>query len=512
MLQRIARLLPLTAGVGYTRDFSMQRFGLAALIVLCFLLAVGYAYVIYPVDDEAYYASPAANLVLHGHFGTTTYEGPGLPNLDKRSYWMGMFQPALLIGWFQLFGVGLISQRMMSALFAVLTVYSWHRIVWKLNGNSFAALLAAGLVAIETTLYSGVNGRPDLVGYALGVGGIAGFLTFRDTRFPLACALGYAGAAMAGLSHPVAGVLAFTNITLVILMLDRRRIGWKAVAASAAPFLFGAAVLAFFIHPHWAEAWTQFGTNMRFGSRMDGWANPFPAWIRVAGYILEGYWGPGLASRVKILIPLTYVLAIGLAFWKSRQTPGVAVLATIAVADCLILPLMAGFQKWQYYLYIMMMFPPVVAMVFASLWRQRQRNSFLAFAFAGLLAASGLLQGARMAHTFQINPLGTRFAPSAARLQQPPFDKGSFWGEAFWAYAVGLDRLVEDPHMGYYTGKRKDFVIVTLDEAPPGYGVDGPPKTPIEAHIRTMLANEYELVLDDKVIHVYRLRSRQAAN
>jgi len=131
----------------------------------------------------------------------------------------------------------------------------------------------------------------------------------------------------------------------------------------------------------------------------------------------------------------------------------------------------------------------------------------LAMGFAGLMATCVLLQVARIGHTLKLNPLGTRFAPSAARLQQPPFDKGSFWGEAFWAYAVGLDRLVEDPYLGYYSHKRKDFIVVTLDEAPPGYGSGSPPKTPVEAHIRTMLANEYELVLDDKVIHVYRLRS-----
>jgi hypothetical protein len=154
-----------------------------------------------------------------------------------------------------------------------------------------------------------------------------------------------------------------------------------------------------------------------------------------------------------------------------------------------------------------MMFPPVVAMVMAALWRERKTSPIPAVALAGLIAMSGLLQAARMAHTFRVNPLGTRFAPSAARLRQAPFDQGTFWGEAFWAYAVGMDRLVEDPHLGMYTGKRKDFVIVTLDEAVPGYGLAGPPKTPVEAHIRTMLATEYELVLDDKTIHVYRRRT-----
>lgn len=489
----------------------MQRYGLWAILAVCFLLAIGYAHVIYPVDDEAYYGSPAANFVQHGHFGTTTYEGPGLPNLDKRSYWMGMFQPALLIGWFQLFGVGLISQRMMSGVFGLLVVYFWYRIVWKLSGDSGTALLAAGLAAMETTLYSAVNGRPDMVGYALGVGGIAGFVNFRERRLPLACALGLAGTVAAGLSHPVAGVLALTNITLVILPMDWRRIWWKGILGAAVPCLIGIVGMALFIHPHWQEAWTQFSTNMRFASRMDGWGNPFPAWMRVAGYILEGYWGDGLTAKLKIVIPATYFVAICMAVWKARRTHGLAVLTVIAVADCLVLPLMAGFQKWQYYLYVLMMFPPVAALAMAALWRERKTSPVPAMALGGLIAMSVLLQGARMAHTLRVNPLGTRFAPSAARLQQAPFDKGSFWGEAFWAYAVGMDRLVEDPHLGMYTGKRKDFVIVTLDEAAPGYGSAEPAKTPVEAHIRTMLANEYELVLDDKAIHVYRLRVGQGA-
>ena len=67
---------------------------LIVIVLFHVVLAAGFARVIYPIDDEAYYASPAANLVLKGHFGTTTYENASLPTLAERTYWIVPVYPA----------------------------------------------------------------------------------------------------------------------------------------------------------------------------------------------------------------------------------------------------------------------------------------------------------------------------------------------------------------------------------------------------------------------------------
>ena len=123
-------------------------------------------------------------------------------------------------------------------------MWAWYWIVFGLSKDVRVALGAAALVALDHTVLSAANGRPDLMGNAWGMLGMAGYLSSREHGVGRACFLGYLGAALAGLTHPLPGVLAFANITLLLVLLDRNRFDLKALAAALAPFALGALAVA----------------------------------------------------------------------------------------------------------------------------------------------------------------------------------------------------------------------------------------------------------------------------
>lgn len=490
-----------------------ERMWLAAIIVLHLVLAASFARVIYPIDDEAYYASPAANLLMHGHFGTTTYENQALPNLAQRSFWIMPVYPAMLTGWFRVFGVGLWEQRLLSAAFGGLAVWAWYWIILGLSKDTRLALLTAALLAIDHSVLSGANGRPDLMGGAWGMLAMAAYVFFRENRFLVACFLGYFGTALAGLTHPLPGVLAFCNITLLLLLLDRGRLDRKALAVSLMPFALGSLALVLFVHPHWVDAYEQFRWGATFPPggknwRLSGWSSPLATWWRVAGYVIMQF-GPAEGGNplawIKLAIPLTYIVsaALAVALPRVRRAPGVPVLLTLAVANCLLLPMVAAYEKWQYYMHLLVFFPPLVVLVLAALWRGRSGSRALPCAVALLVGVMVSLQSVRIIHSLRLNSLGTRYELSAARLRQPPFDKGTFWGKSYWAYAVGLDRLTEDFGFGYYSHARKDFLILDADQFP---FYSGNNMSPVAVHLRGLLNREYTLAYEDQTIRVYARR------
>ena len=487
---------------------------LIVIVLFHVVLAAGFARVIYPIDDEAYYASPAANLALKGHFGTTTYENTSLPTLAERTYWIVPVYPALLAGWFHVFGVGLSQQRSLSVLFGGLAVGAWYWIVFGLSKDARVALGAAALVAIDHTLLSAANGRPDLMGSAWGVLGMAGYVSLREHRLVGACFLAYLGAVLAGLTHPLPGVLAFANTTLLIVLLDRHRFDLKALAAAVVPFALGAVALALYVHPYWHDAYVQFGWNTTVAST-DGVGrfnrHLLATWWRVAGFVMEEFLpvpGSSPVAWLKMVIPLTYavVVVVALAVPRVRRSPAVLVLLVIVLTDCLLLPLIAGYQKWQYYMHILVLFPPVVVVVLATLWRGRASAYRLLVVVVALTSGTVLLQSVRIVHSLKEDSLGTWYQASATRLRQPPFDKGTFWGKAYWGYAVGLDRLTEDSAFGYFSHKRKDFLILSLDQR----GTQGDmPRGYLGDYLRGMLTQEYTLLYEDQAIRVYGRRPVQ---
>ena len=88
-----------------------------------------------PWQDEGWFASPAYNLLHHGHMGTTTLDPHGyilrqeFKGLARHTYWV---LPAHLLaqaGWYAALGFGLLQMRLLSTLWSLLIVVSLFAIV-----------------------------------------------------------------------------------------------------------------------------------------------------------------------------------------------------------------------------------------------------------------------------------------------------------------------------------------------------------------------------------------------
>ncbi len=451
--------------VGST-TFTAIALAVTVLVFIC--LGAMFAKVIYPIDDEAFFASPAANLVTRGFFGTTTYENPDYRNLDCRTYWIMPLYPLALSGWFSPFGVGLIQQRSMSVFFGVIAMLAWFVVVGRLSGDRRAAILAAALVAIDNAVLAAAgNGRMDMMGAALGACSLAAFLALRDRNPRLGVLLGYAAVVLAGMTHPAAGILSMVNLTAV-LILNRGVLDRKALLLIPVPFIAGALAWSAYVLPHFADFLTQFVRNISDGSaqgnaRLGAWADPTRI-LTVAKYILSTNFlpveGSGGIAWVKLLIPISYALAVGLALFvrSIRRAAGVKTVLLVTALTCICLPLLESRQKWQYYIHILILFAPLLAVIWSAAARASRRWAIAASAIVAVVASVQLL---RDAHSIRRNEYGRRYAPVAGRLKKPPFDRGRFVGGAEWAYATGLDRLTEENSYGCDSGKRADFLILS---------------------------------------------------
>jgi len=84
-------------------------------------------------------------------------------------------------------------------------------------------------------------------------------------------------------------------------------------------------------------------------------------------------------------------------------------------------------------------------------------------------------------------------------------------GSAEMGFALGFDEhLIDDSYLGYYSGKRPDFIVVDEIYATSfrGSQVERPA---IYDHINRLLAEQYKLVYDQALYRIYALADKPLA-
>lgn len=121
------------------------------------------------IDDHSVAVS-AANYIETGHLGPTMWNHPGLRNL-------------LVYGSLSLFGTGALALKLASVVFGSLTVALVALVARRLLRNPLAALVAAGLLAVDA-LHIGFSRQAVHEVYTafFGFGGIWAALRFHDTE------------------------------------------------------------------------------------------------------------------------------------------------------------------------------------------------------------------------------------------------------------------------------------------------------------------------------------------
>src|SRR5436309_2094060 len=114
-----------------------------------------------------------------------------IPFFDEANLWMAgihhhmyynfRLQMAVMAVWYKIAGFSLITTRLLSMLWGALFFYALYRLINLLAGNSWVALLAVLLAALDYQVISAAAfGRYDMMVAALGISGYAAFLLLRE--------------------------------------------------------------------------------------------------------------------------------------------------------------------------------------------------------------------------------------------------------------------------------------------------------------------------------------------
>ena len=121
-----------------------------------------------PRGDEVQFANPALDLITRGTTGVTILSGFGAhpevpPPADTHfttySYWAMPLSFVTLAAWFKVVGFGFFQMRAWPVLMGLLGLLSWYFVVRELTNSRAAALLAAGLIAVDHAFLDGVIRR-----------------------------------------------------------------------------------------------------------------------------------------------------------------------------------------------------------------------------------------------------------------------------------------------------------------------------------------------------------------
>jgi hypothetical protein len=133
-----------------TGTLRLQAAILVIVLVAYAVLAVASALAKAPWWDEAWFASPAINLLTTGSMATTILEPTGfLQGIDRYTYWILPLYPVTLAGWFGLVGVGLLQMRLLSIAWGLVALTSWFFVMKALSRQTTVALLAVACVALD---------------------------------------------------------------------------------------------------------------------------------------------------------------------------------------------------------------------------------------------------------------------------------------------------------------------------------------------------------------------------
>jgi len=206
----------------------------AAAVVPFLLLSLGTALTKRPWCDEAWFASPALDLVVNGRMGTQLLEPTGsfisvihpgvtLERIDQRTYWAAPLHFLVLAVWFKLFGFSLTILRLPAMAWGLTALAAWYAIVRRLGGPAGLAIFAVFLAGIDAAFVnSAADGRMDMMCAALGYAALALYLSLRERRFSTAVVAGNFAAALGCVTHPN-GVLAAAALLFTMIYLDRNR-------------------------------------------------------------------------------------------------------------------------------------------------------------------------------------------------------------------------------------------------------------------------------------------------
>jgi hypothetical protein len=454
---------------------SGNRRGIAcaiALIIAVYLaLACGTAVTKRPWCDEACFGNPGVDLMTRGTLGFTVREPTGdgiqvgwvFPRVQTHIYFVMPLDPVLQAGWFKLFGVHVFTMRSLHIVLGLAAMLCWGFLVWRLSGVPGAALLAMALIAVDrSVLLSAADGRPDMTSAAFGVAALAAYVALRERHLTAAVMAANALLTAAVLSHPIGGVAVFGLIYLAF-HLDRPRLAPRHVAAAAAPYLVGLGLWGWYISLDPQAFWAQFTANASTG-RFSALSAPFAGFWRevTVRYMERSYWPPDAVGwrKLSALIPVLYALAAILCSFAAgmRKLDGARWFGRLALLYFVAFSILEGTKPDFYLVHTTCVLCCCTALAVYSWWTRGAIRRSLAVAIA-----AGIIfyhAGWRI-YSISRNPYRESYTRVTSFIKQHAGPHAVVMGGGELGFDLGFyGPVVDDATLGYFSGKRPDFVVV----------------------------------------------------
>jgi hypothetical protein len=440
----------------------LWRYAMAASLLISMGVAGIAAWNRTPWSDEGWFSSAAYNLAHHGFLGTTVLEPAGtkLTRIEQRTYWV---MPLYLLGqalWYKLVPANIFATRLFTILWVPVALLAFYMFLKRLVADSRVPALAVCLVALNFVFIDNAGfARPDLMCCALGLAGLAAYVTLREEHLYLAIFLANCFVAGSGLTHPN-GVFHLAALAMLVLWFDRSRIGLRLLAAAGLPYvIFGAAWSLYILKDPRAfiDQMSANGTNGRWSDTL----NPLAIiWKEIRERYLVGF---GLITRgwalFKVFALGAYIAGVVgcLATRRLREQNSTRTLLTLLavyfVAMCLFN------QKLHYYLvHIIPFYIALLSIWIVHVWTMHRRLRPVVSCGIVILVAletGGILLKARQRSYIAVQRPAIQFVLAHTE----PGDR--IVGTAALVYELRFDpRLRDDPYLGLRNGRKPDVIVI----------------------------------------------------
>ncbi|HKP86184.1 MAG TPA: glycosyltransferase family 39 protein [Blastocatellia bacterium] len=477
----------------------------ASVVVLYLALSVGRSLTDGPGCDEGWFANPAFNLITNGRMATTVLEESNMKmttGLHQYTYWIMPANILAQAAWYKVVGFGLLSMRSLSVLFGLLALAAWFSIMKSLAGDKRIALLAVALIALDFAFVrTASTGRMDMMSAALNFAAWAVYLRTRERNLTLAILASQAVVVVSGLTHPN-GVMGLIGLVFLTLSFDRRDIRPHHFAIAATPYLIGGACYLLYVAQSFPLFFTQLSGNG--GWRFWGLANPLGA-IKLE--MAERYLSlsAGGSSYLKLILVMAYAAGIlGAIFTREiRERKGARALLIIAGLLFAYLTFLEGTKLYLYLIHIAPVYSALLALWIHHCWMTRRAPRWIiAPAVCGLL----LIHVAGSAYVIARDSYRNSYLPAVSFLNRSAARGASITGSAELGFGLeNYNTLLDDKYLGYYNGRKPDFIVVDTRYQEEHDGVER--KQPeISEHITRLLTVEYEKVYDRAAYRIYARR------
>jgi hypothetical protein len=485
------------------------------IAIVYLLLAAAGGQSLAPWCDEGWFSDPAMHFIKAGVMSNTALDPTAewrevkLTGIDRHTYWVMPLYVISLVPWYRIAGFGLAQLRWFSAMWGLVLLFAWYRIVTNLLRDRAIAVALLALLAVDyNVIFAASAGRMDMMAVALGSLGVAMYLDRREHSAAQALFFGSALTAAACLTHPNA-IFFVADVIFLAVYLDRSRLlRWRCAIAYAAPYCVALAGWGLYIAEDQALFKAQFLGNAGAGSgRFAAILHPFES-LRdeVVNRYLANFGGAPFSSgaaRLKLVVLLAYFLGAAAFFLlpKLRARPGHRALAGMFLIHVGMLAVIDGYKQTFYMIYVEPLWIAAAAAAAVHGWRAMGRRRWIV---AAALGAVVCIHVSVTAFHYRGNPYRNGFLPAARFVRSRPASAVSVMASSEMGFELGFTpALTDDFRLGYRSGKRAELIVV--DAARYRSWIDGLKDQDPEnyRYIETMLSRDYTVAYDRAGYRVY---------